>query len=955
MAAQDFTIEDLLADAQSSGTSPAETAVGLRKWREDMAAFGRTKHEPEEYWNRLEKLDQDLAPVLESLREQQGTSIIKNEVPAEQRSFFLAQYAKAKGDPAAMDPAFQETTTKLNGLTTDRTFSGNDSGFLTLSTDDGKPLADATINGSEVLVRPLKEGGKPFILPIKQYTREELDGLAAGVQESIATKEASVKRLTDLMPYTGKEFNQEVQAKLARELADEKVMAQVYKTGDPVALATLDIGKAIKADDKLMAEVADKSLADRFQAGLLRASINTTRALGDASDFLGGNAPNDIFSGFEEALTTTNEDTARSFRPTTGEKVLSSAAESLGQMAPALIPYGAAMRGVRGASATELGAASTMAPGSYGGELGQMLASAKEAEEGGDPARAKQLRSVARWSSLAQAAIDTGTEMIFGETAALMKGGKGAAVRLATAPVKEGLEEVAAGTLERGVKEPAFYPEDMQAKSLGEGAATEFAAGALSTAPIQTVVEGPRIAAAVARRLAVSAAPDPQTAAAVEEIYDMAADLASLDLPEEGTGGVPDAATQVVVPPPAPAQVGEEMSSPLTTPESEASPPAPPISYDPAATAQNPETVEGNAPATAGDGGATQVDESPLGQTPPAQELRISEETLATPLTEQESGAPPETNNPAEEGSAPGGVVDPGMPTEEPATGSSAPAFSNEQVPPVPEIVNPVVDMEYLRSLKDSSLRQELTAYSPEERAAIAAQIGAQDATPAGLAKALRYEQHGPQRFSAADPAGTGSMTETQARTALGRVPRNVSFINDTAARTPWGTPWAGQADKDTGRITLNLAYIKDAEDLQSRLKEEMLHLVWEDGAVRGAVATLEAAVTPAMREEMARLGYEPGMLTEEAATRMVDKLTRTPDGRSAWRRFVDAVRSAFRRLFRFEPDARQVEDAARAVLRQAMSDRSQSRGGNSRFSADDKMTKRMNVLRALLDCLTAA
>ena len=317
---------------------------------------------------------------------------------------------------------------------------------------------------------------------------------------------------------------------------------------------------------------------------------------------------------------------------------------------------------------------------------------------------------------------------------------------------------------------------------------------------------------------------------------------------------------------------------------------------------------------------------------------------------------PPETVNPGAVEQAPPGVPDPNTSVEEPATGSSAPDFSNEQVPPVPEIVKPTVDLPYLRTLKDSSLRQELTAYSPEGRAEIAAQIGAQDTTPAGLAKALRFEQHGPQRFSAADPAPTGSMTETQARAALGRVPRNVSFINDTAARTPWGTPWAGQADKDTGKITLNLAYIKDAEDLQARLKEEMLHIVWEDGAVRGAVATLEAAVTPAMREEMARLGYEPGMLTEEAATRMVDKLTRTPDGRSAWRRFVDAVRAACRRLFRFEPDARQVEDAARAVLRQAMSEQSQaSSGGKPRFSADDKMTKRMNVLRALLDCLTAA
>jgi hypothetical protein len=880
---QDFTIEDLLSDAQSTGASPMRTMEGLRQWRADMAEYGRGKHEPEEYWKRLSRLDQDLAPVLSNLREQEGVQILRS-IPEEQRSFFTAQYAQAAGDPEQMAPAFKDVAAKLNGLSTAREFSLDQAGFVTLETDDGKPLADAVVRGDEALVRPLNGTGKPFLVPISRLTPEQMKEEAeqATIQASTAGDLAKTFRggvMADPMTVAA------VRDQYAQDAQDAEARAAAYGTGDPNVIAGFEISKKVKSDPKLLGEIADKSLADRVRTGLLRASINTTRAVGDMSDFLGSKPPTDLFAGFEEALATTNEDTARSFQPTQGDKVATAAAESLGQMAPTILPYGLAMRGA-GAAASELAAAATMAPASYGAELGQMLATAKEAEDAGDTARATQLRSVARWSSLAQAAIDTGTEMMFGETAASMRGGKGALARIATAPVKEGLEEVTAGALERGYKQPAFYPKDMQ-QPIAEGMGTEFAAGAMASAPITVASEA--AAYKRERKMATAAAPDPGTAAVVNEIFDAAEDMASLDLPEapsQGVANVTTPAQAVVEAPPAPAQPVELPPTPLTTPESGAPPVAP--------------------------------DELPPTTTTPNEEIQREGEGL-------QEVAPPETNNPAAVEPAPGGVVDPGMPTEEPATGSSAPAFSNEQVPPVPEIVNPAVDIGHLRDLAASptigpaALQIELKAYTPEERTVIAQELGIEDISPAALAKALRYQEQGPTRFSVGEESPTSGMTEAQAREALGGAARGVTFINDPEARTPWGAPWAGKADRSTGEVVINLAHIQGTEDLIARVKEEKLHIVWNDPAVRSAVATLEASLTPAMLAEVERLGYEPGMLNEEAATRLVERLTRTPDGRSAWRKFVDAIRSALRRLFRMEPDARQVEAAARSVLQHAM------------------------------------
>ena len=957
MGPQDFTIEDLLADANATGATPEATATGLLRWRSDLLNYGRSSKGPEDYWKGATRLDQDLAPVLENLRTQEGVRILGG-LPEEQRSFFMAQYTKANGRPENMAPEFQPIAQSLNDLPDKSDFSlPTKPSVLTLYTDDGKPLADAIVRGGEALVRPLKEGGNPFLVQVPQRSKDELSTLADEAEQN-AIRSEDIKQAhsvnSGLGPVTDLAINKTIDDNLTLKARADRQRAEVYRSGDPVALAALDIGQTIKGDPNLLSQIADKDLADRFQAGLLRASIGTARALDDLKDLtfnMGMGEGVDQFKGFEEALQTTNTDTARSFLPTDTERATAAAAESAGQMAPTILPYGIATRAA-GVAATELGAALTMAPASYGNELGPLLAQADELDSLGDKDQARRMRTVARWSSLLQAGIDTGTEMMFPEVAGALRGGKGIATRIATAPLKEGTEEVAAGVAERGIKQPLFYPPDQQ-QLLTEGVKTEFMAGAMAAAPINVASEaiGYR-QRRDAEKAATAAAPDAGTARQVQEIFDVANEMAQLDLPEEGTAqgvGPETASSDVGVPPPAPQTEGDRVT-PLTPPQESGAPlPATTLEVGPAP-AVTPGMQDSGSDASI----LEPVVEAGTQAAPPP--TITPPETTTTPPNEeiQRQGegqglqVAPETTDPAMESAPPGGVSDPGVATPGTGTGSSAPALSAAPVEaPIADTVSqvntevntlPTVDLPHLQTLAgsntigESGLRLELAAYTPEERAFIARQIGAEDPSPAGLAKAMRYQQQGATRFSTGDPSIRG-MTEAQARAALRSVPRNVTFINDAAARTPWGRPWAGRADRGTGQVTINLAFIKDAEDLRSRMNEEMLHLVWQDPAVRAAVATVEAVVTPAMRAEMARMGYDTGSQTEEAATRMVDRITRTPEGRSAWRRLLDAIRNAFRRLFRMEPDGRQVEAAARELMRYAMSERPAPQGQGTAYS----------------------
>lgn len=94
MNPEDLTIEDFLADAQTLGATPAQTATALRQWRGEMLQFGRTK-DPDTYWKGAMSFDQDLAPVLANLREQEGVRTLRESLPEEQRPLFSKQYADA--------------------------------------------------------------------------------------------------------------------------------------------------------------------------------------------------------------------------------------------------------------------------------------------------------------------------------------------------------------------------------------------------------------------------------------------------------------------------------------------------------------------------------------------------------------------------------------------------------------------------------------------------------------------------------------------------------------------------------------------------------------------------------------------------------------------------------------------------------------------------------------------
>lgn len=234
----------------------------------------------------------------------------------------------------------------------------------------------------------------------------------------------------------------------------------------------------------------------------------------------------------------------------------------------------------------------------------------------------------------------------------------------------------------------------------------------------------------------------------------------------------------------------------------------------------------------------------------------------------------------------------------------------------------------------------ELREYSAQERADIAQQLGVEDSSPAALAKALRHEQVGDVRYSLGEVV-PNPVSEPDAMRAVmgvfnGRLPQNVRFVNDQNLRSAkTGLPYKGY--QQGNEIVLNLAALKDKADVAATVQEEALHLAYLEPEVQAAVGMIEKAVTPAMLRRMAYMGYDPAIQTEEAAIRLIQNLTSNPDTRSAWRRFIDAIKSAFRRLFRMEPSKQQLEDAARQVLAFALSDRPGFRSEGVRYAGDPK------------------
>lgn len=161
----------------------------------------------------------------------------------------------------------------------------------------------------------------------------------------------------------------------------------------------------------------------------------------------------------------------------------------------------------------------------------------------------------------------------------------------------------------------------------------------------------------------------------------------------------------------------------------------------------------------------------------------------------------------------------------------------------------------------------------------------------------------------------TPKVTPAQARIivtqTLGFTPKNIAF-EDTDVPNEDGDQYAGKVNKNTKQITINLRNINDSTHLKDVLFEEMDHLVYADPMVQAEIALLAENLPEDIRQEVRQ--YRPEFQREEATIRFMRRLEQEPNTASLWKKFVDAVRAAIRRLFNGQLTTRDLKMAADRV-----------------------------------------
>jgi hypothetical protein len=167
----------------------------------------------------------------------------------------------------------------------------------------------------------------------------------------------------------------------------------------------------------------------------------------------------------------------------------------------------------------------------------------------------------------------------------------------------------------------------------------------------------------------------------------------------------------------------------------------------------------------------------------------------------------------------------------------------------------------------------------------------------------------------------------------LGFTPKNVSYEN-TDIPNENGNQYSGKVNLATKQITINLRNIKDSAHLTDVLMEEMDHLVYADPMVQAEISLLSENLPDDIKAEVASLPYKPEVQREEATIRFMRRLANEPNTSSLWKRFVDSVRAAFRRLFNGRLTERDLKMAAdRVAARSFRAMAAQSNRTGTRFS----------------------
>lgn len=284
-----------------------------------------------------------------------------------------------------------------------------------------------------------------------------------------------------------------------QDLQNQRAILEGLKSKNGRSFAiNLDLQEELKKPE-YADKVGDKNLWGDFVNGAARATISSGIAVERGRELLGidGGNMGSLRQGLNDLSTAVPGSTQRTFEGGLLNQTTQGAANSLGSMAVTVLPTGALSRLATGTvekmlakgAVGELGQAapaSAMMPMSYGSEYARMLDQADSLQKT-NPELANKLRGKADIAALMQAAIDFGTELIGGgHNPFLERAGFANYLRHAPGNIaKEGFEGVAAGGLERGVKQPITMDGTPQANQpVTQGMVAEFTTEAAAAGPL---------------------------------------------------------------------------------------------------------------------------------------------------------------------------------------------------------------------------------------------------------------------------------------------------------------------------------------------------------------------------------------------------------------------------------------------------------------------------------------
>lgn len=469
------TLKSVLSYGNRKGKSPEELAADVQLWRSVVLKEGRelAKDDPERYWSGSDSVESSAQAALTGLNERIRQEILVKALPepAEQKAF-IDSLNEGKGQlPPDAPPLWQSVEDEIVKAGQDPRFQGAKgfSGKVAQGTNElGEYQVRQTPEGDfEALIKPPE--GKPIL---RRLSVDRSALLKRDIEES-----------AKLFQEAGRDGTAADKAVLARVAAeDPKALSFYYENAPDSAIVHNELVESLRKDQEFLKTIPENNI-QQFTSRPARNVIAQLQNAGTGIYDLvtGGQTDASVFAGRQEYVDEQSPGRLRSRFETKGNPVgdmLSQGVESL----TTLYGPGTVLKGLRLAAVGSEAAAASLTAGTeaaiaargvgtlgqtarqgtlnyltnpaaaealgwgalYSTAYGQNYAGAlqeADALEASDPERAARIRSMAQFSSLANAAIEIATEKIFPDESRVFRGRKFGLLEAALVPVKEGLEE----------------------------------------------------------------------------------------------------------------------------------------------------------------------------------------------------------------------------------------------------------------------------------------------------------------------------------------------------------------------------------------------------------------------------------------------------------------------------------------------------------------------------------